>query len=99
MDDHDDLKPTFINLYLDSSDGNSLHSQTHCIYAECQVGVRHVQVAYMVLCAAAMGALRSSAGVALLTMTDVSQRNNSYVQVLLVIKLSLLVNLVYSLKF
>ncbi|XP_013134080.1 PREDICTED: putative inorganic phosphate cotransporter [Papilio polytes] len=48
--------------------------------SKCQVGVRHVQVAYMVLCAVAMGALRSSAGVALLTMTDVSQRNDSYVQ-------------------
>ncbi|KPJ14576.1 Putative inorganic phosphate cotransporter [Papilio machaon] len=45
-----------------------------------QVGVRHVQMTYMVLCAAALGALRASAGVALLALTDASRRNDSYVQ-------------------
>ncbi|KPI98330.1 Putative inorganic phosphate cotransporter [Papilio xuthus] len=45
-----------------------------------RVGVRHVQVTYMLLCAAALGALRASAGVALLALTDTSRRNDSYVQ-------------------
>ncbi|KAJ2948845.1 hypothetical protein O0L34_g5771 [Tuta absoluta] len=45
------------------------------------LGVRHLQVAYMFVCAASLGVLRASTGVAVLAMNDVSRRNDTYIQI------------------
>ncbi|XP_068633482.1 putative inorganic phosphate cotransporter [Battus philenor] len=46
-----------------------------------KIGVRHVQMLYMFLCAVVMGALRGGVGVQLLAVVDSSRRNDTYIQI------------------
>ncbi|OWR49786.1 putative inorganic phosphate cotransporter [Danaus plexippus plexippus] len=48
--------------------------------AKFKLGVRHIQVVYMFVCSFAMGALRSSNSIAILSVAQQSRNNGSYLQ-------------------
>ncbi|XP_072948849.1 putative inorganic phosphate cotransporter [Epargyreus clarus] len=46
-----------------------------------KIGVRHLQIVYMLVCTAVMGAMRGSSAVAILAMADTSRQNDTYIQI------------------
>lgn len=52
------------------------------IFSEFKLGVRHVQILYMLVCGAVFGAIRGSTGIAVLALTDHNRINDTYIQVL-----------------
>jgi hypothetical protein len=51
------------------------------VFAELKLGVRHIQIIYMVACSMAMTTMRGSIGIVVLAINDVERRNDTYIHV------------------